>query len=137
MFSHETFYITTHAVTIILHVISIGIYTLVGVKAWQRPTMEVNLKQTILLTCAFAVLLSVLFSVLQIEWMLSNHGDLVGTEIAYAWLFFEYLLAVYMISVGQIMNVIACWTRSSGPRVRGDTEPRESPPIPCHSGLIT
>jgi hypothetical protein len=78
--------------------------------------METALKTTILGACSFAILLSIIFSVLQYDWMINNKQFEVGVDVSYFWLIFDYLLVVYLISMGQVLNVVTLWSRSSGRR---------------------
>jgi len=105
-----------YAITIALHGISIGLYFYVAYCAWKRPDLEISLKITMIGGCSFAVLLSCIFSALQIDWMLTNKHELVGDDLSYAWLVFDYLLVIYLITMGQVLHVITRWSRSSGRR---------------------
>lgn len=105
-----------YMITVFLHFISVLIYLYVGYQAWQRPDIEVSLKITMIGGCSFAIMLSLIFSALQIEWLITNKHELVGNDLSYAWLVFDYLLVIYLISMGQLLNVITQWSRSSGRR---------------------
>jgi hypothetical protein len=113
---NSAFHFAMYAMTIFLHTISIGLYVYVAIRALRRPDIETTLKTTVFGACSFAILLSFVFSALQIEWMLSNRHDKVGVDASYFWLVFDYLLAVYLISMGQMLNVVTAWSRSSGRR---------------------
>lgn len=110
------FYLVSHIMTIVLHVISIGLYMHVAIKVARRRTIERNLQKAMIIACMFAVLLSTLFSGLQAEWVLKGREEQVGYDVSYAWLLWEYLLVFYMIAMGQVLNVISLWSRSNGPR---------------------
>ena len=105
-----------YAITIVMHAISIGIYLYVAYRAFRRPDLEAALKIALIGACSFAVMLSGLFMALQIDWMLHDRHHSVGINTSYLWLLFDYLLVIYMINIGQILNVIAQWSRSSGRR---------------------
>lgn len=113
---NNPFHFMMYAMTIFLHTISVGLYTYVAIRALRRPDIETALKTTVFGACSFAILLSVVFSSLQVEWMLSNRHEKAGIDASYFWLTFDYLLAVYLISMGQALNVFTAWSRSSGRR---------------------
>lgn len=46
---------------------------------------------------AVGILICMLFVVLQIDWVLNSHNESVGDATSYAWLVFDYLLAMYLI----------------------------------------
>lgn len=110
------FHFAMYAMTIALHLVSIGLYSFVAIRALRRPDIETSLKTTVFGACSFAILLSFVFSSLQVEWMLSNRHEKVGVDASYFWLIFDYLLVVYLISMGQVLNVVTAWSRSSGRR---------------------
>lgn len=112
----SSFHFAMYAMTIFLHVVSIGLYTYVAIRALRRPDIETSLKTTVFGACSFAILLSLVFSALQIEWMANNRHEKVGIDASYFWLIFDYLLAVYLISMGQVLNVVTAWSRSTGRR---------------------
>ena len=113
---NSTIHLTLYSMTIVMHAISVALYTTVAYRSWRRETMETALKTTVLGACSFAILLSLVFSTLQIEWIIDNKHEAVGSTLSYFWLVFDYLLAVYLISMGQVLNIVALWSRSSGRR---------------------
>lgn len=102
--------------TICLHSISIGLYFYVGIKAIRRHDIETSLKTTVIGACSFAVLLSIVFSAMQADWIVRNNHEAIGQDASVVWLIFDYLLVVYLISVGQMINVVVSWSRSTGRR---------------------
>ncbi|MEA3641300.1 MAG: hypothetical protein VBE63_15350 [Lamprobacter sp.] len=102
--------------TIFLHSISIGLYLYVVIKAIRRHDMETSLKTTVVGACSFAILLSLVFSAMQVDWIIRNNHDAIGEDASIVWLIFDYLLVVYLISVGQVINVVVSWSRSTGRR---------------------
>ena len=107
---------SVYLMTIFLHTISIGLYLFVCLKALRRKDMETSIKMTVYGACSFAIMLSAVFSAMQIDWIIRNNHIAIGQDASYAWLVFDYLLVVYLISVGQMLNVIVSWSRSTGRR---------------------
>lgn len=58
---------------------------------------------------AAGVGLTALFVFLQIDWVVSNHNSAVGDGTSWAWLLFDYGLAVYLLLMGTLMRVLAQW----------------------------
>jgi hypothetical protein len=112
----STILFAAYIMTIFLHVVSVGLYIYVVFKAIRRPDIETSLRTTIVGACSFAILLSMVFSVMQVDWVVRNNHEAVGTEASFIWLIFDYLLVVYLISVGQLFNVVVTWSRSTGRR---------------------
>lgn len=53
--------------------------------------------------------LTALFVFLQADWIVSNHNSAVGDGTSWAWLLFDYGLAVYLLLMGTLMRVLAQW----------------------------
>jgi hypothetical protein len=102
--------------TIFLHILSVGLYLFVVVKAFKRKDMETSLKTTVYGACSFAIMLSFVFSGMQVDWIIRNNHLAIGEDASYVWLIFDYLLVVYLLSVGQMLNVVVSWSRSTGRR---------------------
>jgi hypothetical protein len=78
--------------------------------------MEPSLRTTVYGACSFAILLSIVFSAMQVDWIVRNNHLAIGNDASYVWLIFDYLLVVYLLSVGQMLNVVVSWSRSTGRR---------------------
>lgn len=59
--------------------------------------------------CLFGLALSVLFVVLQTDWIIKNHSDSVGSATSWSWLVYNYLMGVYLVTVGTITHVFSRW----------------------------
>lgn len=60
-----------------------------------------------MLTAVFAITLVLVFILLQMDWILSEHNAAVGNLTSYLWLIWDYNLAIFLIILGMwsIVNI--------------------------------
>lgn len=74
------------------------------------------LKMTVIFSAASGGLLSILFIILQLDWIISGHNESVGDLTSWSWLVFDYLLAVFLICVAQALTALSHWSNECGCR---------------------
>jgi hypothetical protein len=58
-------------------------------------------------TAITAIILCLVFLVLQWDWIVSGHNEAVGNVTSYLWLIFDYSLAIFMLLLGSwvLLNI--------------------------------
>lgn len=57
----------------------------------------------------FAILVSTIFVGLQVEWIINGQAHAIGDFAAWAWLVFDYLLALFLISIAVSVHTYCKW----------------------------
>jgi hypothetical protein len=90
-----------------MHIVNIGFFFVATVIWWtvvlriRRYPFISAYKRVGYLAAATALTLTTIFVMLQADWIWSGHNEAVGNLTSYAWLVFDYLLSVFMISLGM------------------------------------
>jgi hypothetical protein len=97
----------------------------VGAALWLLVLVDLCRSQLVssfrnlgIVTALTAIFINVLYIFLQIEWMVSMHDAVLDSFIAYLWVLWDYVLAVFMITLAlwSKVNIYLCgstWQFSS------------------------
>lgn len=100
-----------HAVCIFLFFMNLG-FTLASVRSIWKSSFAGGLKQSMVTAMFSSAGLSALFIYLQLDWVLSGHNESVGEAVSWAWLVFDYLLAIFLIACANTMHALSFWACS-------------------------
>jgi len=79
-----------------------------SVKVFKYLALQVSL---------VALFLSLVFVGLQLDWIIQNRNKAVGDAVSWAWLIWDYLLVMYMITSASIGHVLLSWRGGLPPEV--------------------
>lgn len=76
--------------------------------------------------------LTAFFVFLQIDWIINSRNEDVTNSVSWAWLLFDYALAVYLLVTGALVGVFADW-KGKYRNVRPHNERKTDPKTGAHA----
>ena len=96
-----------HLLTLLMFLIALIMMIRQVVKLHQCHIMVDNPERFSLFVVLYSsTSLSLIFIILQIDWVMSDHNNVVGNATAFLWLFFDTCLAVFIIALSVFIDAV-------------------------------
>lgn len=98
---------TGHYLVFFVFAVSIVLNIRQIIKWWCSEYLQGTIVRTLTLaTLNGSICISLIFLVLQADWVFSNHNEAVGDTTAFLWLVFDALLVIYLVSLSVLLDVV-------------------------------
>lgn len=99
---------TLHAINLVLFTAALVAHAVVLPQVWtcRRPD---SMKQAGTALCIIAILLCMVFLGLRLEWIHSSRFGGASLVLGWAWLIFDYLLAIYLLILAFTIRLYCRW----------------------------
>ena len=111
----STVQLLLHFICIIMFLISAFSHG-IAIVGTYHSRFNSHIRRAMFGSSVFGAGLSILFIALQAEWVFSGHNEAVGNMISYAWLVFDYLLAIFLLSTSMVIRSMLEWQVSASGR---------------------